>query len=157
MLTIKRVAIADIDTGTRENLIYTVVGSCVAVMLYDPLVKIGGMIHIMLAYSRGDQTQPFKYADTGIPLLIERLIKEGASKRRLLGAKIAGGASMLSEQNPHSQVSANNILAVKHCLTNRGIKIIAEHTGGTTGRRVHFRLDTGQVKVEEDDGTITYL
>ena len=146
-----RVSIADAQVGRDSDQIYTVVGSCIAVMLYDMKSRTGGMLHLMLDYHKGRQDNPCKYADSGIPYLIEQMVGRGARRGHLQGAKIAGGALMLQlggEQN----VARSNHAAVLQVLKTLGIQIIATDCGGSYSRRITFDTASGKVLVESQQG-----
>ena len=142
-----RVPIAGIGIGHRDDILFTVVGSCVAIMLYDKKYAIGGMIHIVLGYSKNREEPPAKYADTGIPYLIQKMTQQGASAHRLKAAKITGGGEMFEVLNSRNSVSRKNIRDVQEVLAQHGITIIASDLGGKTGRRVSFDVATGKVNV----------
>ncbi|MBF0280721.1 MAG: chemotaxis protein CheD [SAR324 cluster bacterium] len=141
------VPIAGMGIGKSGDKLYTVVGSCVAIMLYDKHLSIGGMIHIMLGYSRNRKDNPTKYADTGIPYLIRMMCMQGASPHRLKSAKISGAGEMFEVLNQDTSVSRSNIKDVKELLEQHDIQIIASDLGGTSGRRVSFDTSTGRVQI----------
>ncbi len=142
-----RVPIAGAGVGSHGDTLFTVVGSCVAIMLFDKKHHIGGMVHIMLGYSNQRKDNPAKYADTAIPYLIRLMAQRGAAPHRLVGAKISGGGEMFPVANPEQSVSRNNVKAVKALLAEHKIRVISEDTGGKTGRRISFDLVTGRVMV----------
>lgn len=142
-----RVPIAGAGVGHSDDVLFTVVGSCVAIMLYDKKYAIGGMIHIVLGYSKNRQEPPAKYADTGIPYLIEMMTQQGASAHRLKAAKITGGGEMFEVLNQRNSVSRRNIRDVHELLEHHDIQVISSDLGGTTGRRVSFDVATGKVNV----------
>lgn len=146
-----RVAIADLGVGAAKDQLFTVVGSCIAIMLYDKVKRIGGMVHIMLGYSKGRTDNICKYADTGIPMLVQSMVANGAARYRIQGAKIAGGAVLLAKQDEHN-IAKENFEATHLVLKNLGIKVIASDCGGDFGRRISFDLATGRVEVESHSG-----
>ena len=109
-------------------------GSCIGVSLYDPIRKIGGLLHIMLPDSTQARASdnPAKFADTGIPLMINDVVALGTTRARLV-AKIAGGAQMFSFSNATDimRVGTRNAEVCKQILRRNGIRLIAEDTGGT--------------------------
>lgn len=112
-------------------------GSCVGIVVYDSVQRIGGLSHIMLPDStifNGDK-KIGKFADLAIPVMVTELIAMGANER-YLQAKISGGSSMFqfTNQTSLSQIGKRNIEAVKTTLTNLGIPLLGEDTGGTVGR-----------------------
>jgi len=155
MADLIKVGMADYKVGrSPSTLISYGLGSCIGVSLYDPQRKIGGLLHIMLP----DSTQarfsdnPAKFADTGIPLMINDVIALGASRSRLV-AKIAGGAQMFAFSNATDimRVGTRNAETCKQILRKNGIKVIAEDTGGNYGRTVSIDLSTGSYKVKTID------
>lgn len=120
-------------------------GSCMAVAVYDPVCRIGGMIHVLLpcAADINGADSRTKFANPGICDLVDAVVKAGAIKRNLV-AKMAGGASMLSA---NSQVGLRNSGESQRMLDELKIKVLAQDTGGTSGRSVTFDLQTGAMCV----------
>lgn len=146
-----KVGMAELKTAlSPSSLVTTGLGSCVGVCLWDRTLRIGGMAHIMLPDSTQSQAvlNKAKFADTGIPLLIEELSKLGAVKTRLV-AKLAGGAQMFSFSGSAGimRIGERNTEAVKKCLEQERIKILAEDTGGNFGRTIEFYTQDGQLSV----------
>ncbi|NLZ81050.1 MAG: chemotaxis protein CheD [Clostridiales bacterium] len=148
-----KVGMADLKTCTVPDSLTTLgLGSCVGIALYDRTKKISGLAHIMLP----DSTQitrdknPAKFADTGIDLLIEKMVALGAERKRIQ-AKIAGGAQMFSFQsstNDLMRIGDRNVEAVKKKLKELGIPILAEDTGANYGRTIVFFSETGELLVK---------
>ncbi|PBQ33757.1 chemotaxis protein CheD [Sphingobacteriaceae bacterium] len=122
-------------------LIDTILGSCVAVCLYDTKLKIGGMNHYMLPLWNGEGLASPKYGNIANEKLIEKIIKLGSSKQNLI-AKIFGGANQI---NSSINVGDRNIQIAKEQLSSYGIKIAKENLGGTIGRKIRFDSSTGEV------------
>lgn len=123
--------------------ITTVLGSCVAVCLYDPMAQAGGMNHYMLPNDVGANCQTPRYANFAISQLIERLLAFGAEHRRLQ-AKLFGGACVLSSfQGSGIDLGSKNIEVARSRLEAERIPVLAEDLGGNHGRRLVFRTDTG--------------
>ena len=147
-----RVGMADYKVGKAPATIISYgLGSCIGISLYDPQLKVGGLLHIMLPDStqaRGSDN-PAKFADTGLPLMLKDVLAMGASKARLV-AKIAGGAQMFAFANATDvmRVGARNAEASKKMLKELGIRLIAEDTGGTYGRTVSKNLEDGSYIVK---------
>lgn len=147
-----QVGIADFKAGREPTVLVTLgLGSCVGVTLYDPVQKVGGLLHIMLPkmseFARG-AGKPAKFADTGIPLLLQEVLTLGAN-RRFLEAKIAGGAQMFSglDKSFLLDIGDRNIDAVRKTLRDLGIKITAEDVGGNNGRTMILYTGTGRVVI----------
>lgn len=144
-----QVGIADYKiTRDPGRLITLGLGSCVGVSLYDPLTKIGGLLHVMLPDSTqfNNVNRPAKFADLGIPLLVQELQKKGAGGRRLQ-AKLVGGAQMFSglDDSLVLNIGQRNVEKARAVLKELGIKILAEEVGGNRGRTMI--LDTADGKV----------
>lgn len=125
-------------------------GSCVGISLYDPLVKIGGLLHVMLPDSTqfNNAVKPAKYADLGIPLLVRELQKAGAAEKRLQ-AKLVGGAQMFSGLDGvmAMNIGQRNVEKSRSVLKELGIKIYAEEVGGNRGRTMILDTADGRVTV----------
>lgn len=147
MAQIIKVGMADLKICKAPDGLTTLgLGSCVGVAVRDPITKIGGLAHVMLPDSTkiNNNTNVYKFADTGIDELIKQLVKEGANKTRLV-AKIAGGAQMFAFQNKSDmvRVGEQNVEASKAKLKALGIPILAEDTGLNFGRTVIFYPEDG--------------
>ena len=124
-------------------------GSCVGVCMYDRNTKIAGLVHIMLpdsSMARG-VPQPFKYADTGVPMMVDIMRKAGADIRNIV-VKIAGGAQMFRVLGNSMNIGERNVEAVKKVLKSLGMRISAEEVGGKLGRTVKLDSTTGLVTVK---------
>jgi chemotaxis protein CheD len=130
-------------------------GSCIAMCVFDPVKKTGGMAHMLLPTRCSKQQTGFpevKYVDDGAPLLIQRLLKQGSTKEDLI-VKITGGARMLNiPGNSHLDIGQRNIAEIKTALSKLRIPIAGEDLGGGFGRTVQFFLDTGRVTVKSVNG-----
>lgn len=147
----KKVGIADAAISISPNKLITLgLGSCIGVAFYDKKTKIGGLLHIMLPDSSkfNNVENLYKYADTGIPLVIKEMEKMGANISRIT-AKIAGGASMFnfSDKKIKMDIGKRNSDAVKKILSYYKIPILAEEIGGTKGRTMIFKLESGLVEI----------
>ncbi|MCK1996140.1 chemotaxis protein CheD [Paenisporosarcina quisquiliarum] len=140
---IVKVGIADMNIAKAPDKIRTSgLGSCVGVVLYDERSTTVGMIHVMLPDSslgRAEAINIAKFADTGIPAMVEQLKIEGIQPYKLK-AKIAGGAQMFqfSTTSETMRIGPRNVEAVKEYLKKFSIPIIAEDTGGNSGRTIEF-------------------
>lgn len=147
-----KVGMADLNVCMAPNAITTIgLGSCVGIVLYDSNSKTSGMVHVMLPDSTKirNNENPAKFADTGIDVLIQKLISIGANRNRLI-AKIAGGAQMFAftSNNEMLRIGERNIEASKLKLQMLGIRIIAEDTGLNYGRTIEFYPETGELYVK---------
>ncbi len=138
----------------------TGLGSCIAMCVYDPFSKAGGLAHMMLPTCRNknDISAPsVKYIDTGALLLINRLIKQGSSKENLI-VKVAGGATMLQiSGSGQMDIGQRNIEEIKATLSRENIPILGSEVGGTAGRSVYFFMDTGRIIIKAVNGQVMEL
>ncbi|MDU4959883.1 MAG: chemotaxis protein CheD [Sporomusaceae bacterium] len=150
-----KVGMADYKTGRAPaSLITYGLGSCIGIAVYDTMTKIGGLAHIMLPDSKQARSaeNPAKFADTAIPLMIDELVKLGASKIRMR-AKIAGGAQMFTFSNMTDimRIGERNAESVRSVLRSLDIAVIADETGGNFGRTVELKLDSGMFRIKTID------
>lgn len=134
----------DIVLGNGEQCFSTVLGSCIAIMLHDPIKKLGGMAHILLPQKRSPIDENVgKYADAAVPAMLEQMIRLGCETRKVW-AKLAGGATMLSP-NSNFQIGERNLIAVREALGNFSVPVLAAHCGGSKGRRALFYPGSGKI------------
>jgi chemotaxis protein CheD len=135
-----------VDTGGAR--LATIVGSCVAVCLWDAKRRAGGMNHYLLPDAprvRSQFDKPWSYGELALPQLVERLTALGASPQTLT-AKVFGGAAITSNDD-HGGPGARNAALARSWLGERGIEIAAEDLGGRRGRKLVFDTASGEVTV----------
>jgi len=124
-------------------------GSCVGLVLFDSIAKVGGMVHIMLPSApNGSVSNKSKFADTAIIELI-RLLTQSGAKQRNLKAKIAGGAHMFnnSYNNDIMNVGQRNVDMCRGVLRKNSIPIVSEDTGGSSGRSIEFCCESNVLEI----------
>jgi chemotaxis protein CheD len=125
-------------------------GSCVACVLHDPVAGVGGLAHILLPSSTlaRDQSNPAKFPETAVPLLVEELVKLGAVRERLL-ARLVGGAAMFARlASPGiSMMGERNVIAAREALKTAKVPLVAEDTGLDYGRSVVLFLPKGRLEI----------
>ena len=146
----KQVAIhiGDVYGSITPTVIYTLLGSCVSVCLYDPAKRIGGMNHILLP-GRADLKHFDSRARFGInamELLINKMMNLGADRRRLV-AKAFGGAHVLPSIAPNNGTGRKITNFVQEFLKRESIPLISMDLGGRKGRKIYFHTDSGEVFV----------
>jgi chemotaxis protein CheD len=147
-----RVKVADYAVRQGDHVIATIgLGSCVAIALYDRDARVGGLAHILLpsrAMSR-ETSNPAKFPETIVPLMLEEMRKLGSAPGARISAKIVGGASMFGQLVSGSGVNVGerNVASTRAVLAEAGIPLVAEDTGLDYGRSVYFHLDDGRVEV----------
>ena len=142
-----KVGMADLKVCVSPDSVTTLgLGSCVGIAIRDTVTKIGGLAHVMLPDSTAirNNTNVYKFADTGIEELVKQMEQAGAKRSRMV-AKIAGGAQMFAFQNNSDlvRVGERNVEASKKKLKELGINILAEDTGESYGRTVIFYPENG--------------
>ncbi|EOS56715.1 MULTISPECIES: chemotaxis protein CheD [Paenibacillus] len=143
-----KVGMAELNVITQQGLIRTTgLGSCVGLTLYDPQLKIAGLAHVMLPSSdiaREGALNIAKYADTAIPALYRKLLDLGAAPSRLV-AKMAGGSQMFTfaGSSDTMRIGPRNVESCKEQLSELGIPLLAEDTGGNYGRTIELDSMTG--------------
>lgn len=122
-------------------------GSCIGVVIYDPVVKVGGLLHLMLPDSSINRErarlQPAVFADTGLPLLFKSAYKLGAKKGRL--RVVVVGGSQVMDAAGHFNIGKRNYTAVRKIFWRNNVLIDAEDVGGNVNRTVGLRVDDGKV------------
>lgn len=145
------VGISDLSIVRAPDILVTyALGSCVGICLYDKIVKVAGLAHIMLPSSQVSSEETLnrmKYADTAIVDLVKRMSIFGAQQGRIT-AKIAGGAQMFAANSAIYNIGQRNTNAVLEILQGLAIPIIARDTGKNYGRTVYFHANTGEVQVK---------
>jgi len=131
------------------TLVTYALGSCIAILIHDPVICVAGLLHFMLPESVLDpgkaQSKPFMFADTGIPTLFHRAYDLGAVKQRLIVSAV-GGAQVLDAENTFN-VGKRNLLAVRKIMWKAGVRLHHEEVGGTMPRNVRIAVRTGHVVV----------
>ena len=125
-------------------------GSCIGFCAYDPVAKIGGMAHMVLPQqaSQNEGIPSAKYVNTGIPFILEEMMKKGAIQSRLV-VKMAGGAQMFNipGANTALDVGTRNIEMANHVLAKIGVRYIRSDLGGNKGRTMYLIIENGKVFV----------
>lgn len=134
---------------TRDGVqITTVLGSCIAVCLWDPNIKAGGMNHYKLPLWNGDGLPCPKFGNIAISKLIENMMMMGC-RRDSLKAKVFGGAAVIQSSNGLLNVGERNIEAAKDFLAAEGIPIVAMDVGGVNSRKIIFQTQDGSVLMKK--------
>jgi chemotaxis protein CheD len=139
---------------TEDEVIVTVLGSCVAACLLDPIALVGGMNHFMLPVKQGDRDPDVffaaRYGAAAMEFLINDLLHLGAQRDRIVAKAFGGGHVM---QGMSTDIGSQNIDFVRRFLRNEGIPLWTEDMGGPFPRKVYFFPHTGQVLVKRMERT----
>lgn len=132
-----------------DVLVTYALGSCIAVVLWDPQRIAGGMIHYMLPLSKVSPekagTKPYMFADTGVPLLFEAMYALGCQKADLV-VKVVGGGK-LYDDNGTFEIGKRNHTVLRKMLWQNNVAVKAEDVGGQKSRTVRLFVDTGRVVI----------
>ena len=140
----KFIHVGEIHIGARATEISTILGSCVAVCLYDNIHRIGAMNHYLVPLWNENGLQSPKYGNISSPRLIESMINVGCDIHSM-EAKVFGGANVIDVTSEELMIGRKNILIAKEILREYGIPITAQDLGGDKGRRIMMRSDTGKI------------
>ena len=150
-MSLTTVGIADMKVIRMQGSLVTyALGSCIGICLYDPGIKLAGMIHIMLPNApAGSDGNVFKYADTGIAETLRKMEVFGAIRRRIF-AKIAGGAKMFEVMGDgkFGNIGQRNIEMVQQELQKHHIILKSKDVGGTTARTLFFNAENGDAIIK---------
>lgn len=147
------VGVGDLKVSAKqeETLVTYGLGSCIGITIWDPVSRVGGLLHFMLPESQSDPVKardnPALYADTGIPLLFKSAYQLGADKKRLL-VRVAGGAQVLDGDGVFN-IGKRNYLAMKKIFWKAGVMIHAEEVGSNISRTLRLDVGSGKLLLQE--------
>jgi chemotaxis protein CheD len=146
------VDIADmkISDNPADTLITYSLGSCVGVAIYDPVLRLGGMIHCMLPLSKVDKEKakirPYMFVDTGMQLMLGSLYEKGLRKARAV-INVAGGSQVLDSQGVF-KIGERNFTVLRKILWKNGLLMNAQEVGGNKSRTVSLDVGTGRFTIK---------
>jgi chemotaxis protein CheD len=147
------VGIGEYTVAQSPMILRTILGSCVAVILYDKINRIGGLAHVYLPSGKEYETNrestitSHKFADILLPLMVEAILKENGNKR-FFSAYLVGGASLFNTKpSSFMDIGKKNLDAVRRILNDMRINFLELEIGGNNGRKVHFYLKNGDIEV----------
>ncbi|HBF35241.1 TPA: chemotaxis protein CheD [Candidatus Sumerlaeota bacterium] len=157
--TVVDIADMKIASGDGSELVTYALGSCIGVAIYDPVSKVGGMLHYMLpeASINPDKARdnPYMFGDTGIPLLFRAAYQAGAVRSRLL-IRLAGGANVMDTSN-FFNIGKRNYLAARKLFFKNNLLVTSELVGGVSGKTMRMRLNDGNIEIKLPGGEIRAL
>lgn len=144
------VLVGDMKVGRDGDILVThALGSCLGLMIYDPVARVGGLLHAMLPLSKINpqkaEANPYMFVDTGVPDMFKSVYKLGGQKERMV-VKAAGCGRPLSN-NEMFKIGERNYLVLKKILWKNNVMLKAEDVGGTASRTVHFDLKNGEITI----------
>lgn len=136
---------AALFASKEPYLVNTILGSCVAVCLYDPILKTGGVNHFMLPLWNGQGLASPKFGNIAIDKLLEKMLSMGSQKSHLK-AKVFGGGEVIETKSNQFHIGERNIKIAMEMLQELRIPIVSSSTGGKNGRKIQFLTHTGEVR-----------
>ena len=147
------VADCQVTKDRQTTLITYALGSCIAVLVHDPIERIGGLLHFLLPAAALDphkaRQNPYMFADTGISALLQSVYELGASKKSLKVAAV-GGARFMDKQNTFN-VGRKNHQALREVLKRCGVCPDIEEIGGSISRTVRLEIETGSILLKANE------
>jgi len=137
-----------ISDDPNDILVAYGLGSCLGIGLYDPDIRLAGLLHALLPlHPNGNEFSP-RYVNSGIINLLAEMLRRGARRHRLI-VRMAGGANMLAAPgfNQAFNIGTRNVEAARVTLSALGLKISGEEVGGTSGRTVRFYVADGRMTI----------
>ena len=148
--TVVNISDMKVSNDLEEVLITYSLGSCLGVVIYDPLNCVAGLLHSMLPLSKLDpqkaQISPCMFVDTGIPLLFHEAYRLGAEKKNLI-VKAAGCSSLLDEKG-FFKIGERNFTVLRKLLWKNNILIEKQDIGGAQSRTLSIAVNSGEVKIK---------
>lgn len=147
-----------VSEDVNDTLITYSLGSCLGLVLYDPIARIGGMVHCLLPLSKTDSEKakqnPAMFTDTGVLALLNAVLKAGADKHRLLVK--AAGCSCTMDKNGRFKVGDRNLAVLRKILWKNNMMIDGEDVGGTKPRTLRLCISNGETTISTS-GVVTKL
>ncbi len=139
----------DLFASAQRSAVSTILGSCVAVCLWDPISKIGGMNHYLLPLWTGQGTSSTRFGDVAVQELLNKLLELGGQKSRFQ-AKLFGGACVIDAfRERENHLGTKNIRTAEELLERAGIPLVGHDVGGCKGRKLIFHTDDGTAWVRQ--------
>jgi len=147
------VEVGDLKLGRDgDELVTYALGSCLGLVVHDPVAKVGGLLHAMLPLSSINpekaKSNPFMFVDTGVPELFLRLYEMGGQKGRML-VKAAGCANPMGKDQMF-KIGERNYVVLKKLLWKNGVLLKAEDIGGSLSRTLHFNVASGEIIISSN-------
>jgi chemotaxis protein CheD len=153
MKTVVGVSEIRVSDNVDETIITYALGSCLGITVYDPVNRVGGLLHVMLPLSKSDpekaKKKPAMYVDTGLALLLDRVYELGAIKENLV-ISVGGGASMKQkESDDYFKIGKRNFTTLRKLLWKNGFMIKNQDVGGAKSRTMAISIADGAVTINK--------
>jgi len=141
-----------ISRDPADRIITHALGSCLGITVYDPVAKVGGLLHVMLPLSTIDAGKalenPFMFVDTGVPRLFLDAYKAGARKERLIVAAAGGASPTGRDREDFFQIGSRNVVMLRKLLWKNGVVLKGSDFGAFDARTMWMEMETGEVTVK---------
>lgn len=151
----KVVGVSDlkVSSNVQEEIITHALGSCLGITAYDPVARVGGLVHVMLPLSKADpakaKVKPAMYVDSGLGLLLNKIYELGAQKKNL-EIIVAGGASMKkNDDDDYFKIGKRNFTVLRKLLWKNGFMIAKQDVGGSISRTMTLSIADGIVTINK--------
>lgn len=142
-----------VSNNGHDTIITYALGSCLGIVIYDPVVRVAGLLHVMLPLSKADpakaKVKPAMYVDTGFATLLADFYDLGGQKRNMK-LYVAGGASMrMDSKDDYFKIGSRNFTTFRKLLWKNGLMIDFQDVGGNISRTVAVRVMDGLVTINK--------
>ena len=149
--TVVGIAELRVSADPEEILVTHALGSCLGIVTWDPVVRVGGLLHAMLPSSDADgaraQLEPARFVDSGVSALFRAAYALGARKERMI-TRVVGGAAMAAEGRPDRfQIGRRNYLSLRRVFWKAGVLLGPQDVGGNQSRTVWFYVGSGGMTI----------
>lgn len=153
MKTVVGVSDFRVSNNLQEVIVTYALGSCLGIAVYDPVVKVGGLLHVMLPLSKIDpekaKARPAMYVDSGFQILLNRVYRLGAQKNNIV-ISVAGGARMKKGAgDDYFKIGKRNFTTLRKLLWKNNFMITNQDVGGTKSRTMALRISDGKVTINK--------
>ena len=139
----------DLFASAQRSAVSTILGSCVAVCLWDPIAKIGGINHYLLPLWTGQGAVSPRFGNVAVQALLDKVLELGGQKSRLQ-AKLFGGACVIDAfRGRENHLGTKNVQTAEALLEREGIPLVGHDVGGCKGRKLIFHTDDGTAWVRQ--------
>jgi chemotaxis protein CheD len=149
-----------ISTSSEDEIITYALGSCLGITIYDPVLQVGAMVHVMLPSSSIDpvkaSSNPCMFVDTGVKKLFLDTYRTGAQRNRLVVIAAGGACANGVEQDDYFQIGKRNVTVLRNLLWKNGIMLKNCDFGGNLARTMSLNLHNGEVLIRTN-GTVKVL
>ncbi len=155
------VGVGDLAVSNKPGveLVTYSLGSCIGVLIHDPVARVGGLLHLMLPDSKLNQDrarkQPGVFADSGVPLLFRSAYNLGAKKGRL--RVVVVGGSQVMDASGHFNIGKRNYAAVRKLFWRNNVLVDREEVGGNVNRTVGLEIATGRIWMKTNGAEVMTL